>query len=284
MSTHSRRRPRSRASSVSIAVTRSSWRRRTGSHIAATRSRTSSTPASGPRAGRRASPRSPSSALIEEGRLEPATTARSVLGGDLPLIDDAVTVEQLLAHRSGIGDYFDEEVEHDLNDYVMPVPVHELASTEDYLRRARRTSHQVRARRAFRVLQRRLRRPGADRRAGERDAVPRARARARVRAGGNARHGVSALGRATRAHRASAISISTARRAATSSTCPSAVAATAASTRPRRTSAGSGTRSSPAGSSRPTGSARWCGRAATCRRSRCATGSASGCTRRPTRC
>ncbi len=71
--------------------------------------------------------------LIEEGRLEPATTARSVLGGDLPLIDDAVTVEQLLAHRSGIGDYFDEEVEHDLNDYVMPVPVHELASTEDYL-------------------------------------------------------------------------------------------------------------------------------------------------------
>jgi hypothetical protein len=28
-----------------------------------------------------------------------------VLGADLPLIDDKVTVEQLLAHRSGIGDY-----------------------------------------------------------------------------------------------------------------------------------------------------------------------------------
>src|SRR3990172_11510569 len=40
--------------------------------------------------------------LIEEGRLEPRTTARSVLGDDLPLIDDSVTVEQLLAHRSGI--------------------------------------------------------------------------------------------------------------------------------------------------------------------------------------
>lgn len=71
--------------------------------------------------------------LVEEGVLEPTTTARSVLGGDLPLIDERVTVEHLLAHRSGIGDYFDEEVEHDLNDYVMPVPVHELATTEDYL-------------------------------------------------------------------------------------------------------------------------------------------------------
>ena len=71
--------------------------------------------------------------LIEEGKLELSTTARSVLGADLPLIDDRVTVEQLLAHRSGIGDYLDEEVEYDQNDYVMSVPVHELANTEDYL-------------------------------------------------------------------------------------------------------------------------------------------------------
>ena len=47
--------------------------------------------------------------LIEDGLLELSTTARSVLGGDLPLIDDDVTVEQLLAHRSGIGDYLDED-------------------------------------------------------------------------------------------------------------------------------------------------------------------------------
>lgn len=72
--------------------------------------------------------------LIEEGRLELTTTARSVLGGDLPLIDDDVTVEQLLAHRSGIGDYLDEEVEElDLTGYLLPVPVHELATTEQYL-------------------------------------------------------------------------------------------------------------------------------------------------------
>ena len=71
--------------------------------------------------------------LIEDGLLDLTTTARSVLGPDLPLIDDAVTVEQLLAHRSGIGDYLDEEAGGELEDYVMPVPVHELATTEQFL-------------------------------------------------------------------------------------------------------------------------------------------------------
>jgi CubicO group peptidase (beta-lactamase class C family) len=72
--------------------------------------------------------------LIETGRLELTTTARSLLGSDLPLIDDAVTVELLLAHRSGIGDYLDEEVEMDLTDYLLPVGVHELATTEQFIR------------------------------------------------------------------------------------------------------------------------------------------------------
>jgi CubicO group peptidase (beta-lactamase class C family) len=71
--------------------------------------------------------------LIEEGRLDLSTTARSVLGQDLPLIGDDVTIEHLLSHRSGIGDYLDEEVDVDLSDYLMPVPVHELATTEQYL-------------------------------------------------------------------------------------------------------------------------------------------------------
>jgi CubicO group peptidase (beta-lactamase class C family) len=71
--------------------------------------------------------------LVEDGTLSLETTARSVLGGDLSSIDDAVTVEQLLAHRSGIGDYLDEEVHADVTAYVMPVPAHTLATTEDYL-------------------------------------------------------------------------------------------------------------------------------------------------------
>jgi CubicO group peptidase (beta-lactamase class C family) len=73
-------------------------------------------------------------ALVERGELELATTARSVLGHDLPLIDDSVNVEHLLAHRSGIGDYLDEEAVGAPTDYVMPVPVHLLARTEEYVR------------------------------------------------------------------------------------------------------------------------------------------------------
>jgi hypothetical protein len=72
--------------------------------------------------------------LIEEGRLKMTTTARSVLGEDLPLIDDEVTVEHLLAHRSGIGDYFDEEIDRPITDYVLAIPVHELDTIEQYLR------------------------------------------------------------------------------------------------------------------------------------------------------
>src|SRR6187549_34717 len=38
--------------------------------------------------------------LIEEGTIELGTTARSLLGGDVPLIAEDVTIEHLLAHRS----------------------------------------------------------------------------------------------------------------------------------------------------------------------------------------
>jgi len=71
--------------------------------------------------------------LIEDGLLELTTTTRSVLGDDLPLIDDGVTIEHLLSHRSGIGDHLDEDSDLDFADYLMPVPVHELATTEEYL-------------------------------------------------------------------------------------------------------------------------------------------------------
>jgi CubicO group peptidase (beta-lactamase class C family) len=70
--------------------------------------------------------------LVERGTLELGTTARSLLGDELPLVADDVTIEHLLAHRSGIGDYLDEH-DLDVHDYVMPVPVHQLATTENYL-------------------------------------------------------------------------------------------------------------------------------------------------------
>jgi CubicO group peptidase (beta-lactamase class C family) len=71
--------------------------------------------------------------LVEDGALELSTTARSVLGADLPLIDERVTVEHLLAHRSGIGDYLDEDLDLDLSEYLLPVPTQQLATTEAYL-------------------------------------------------------------------------------------------------------------------------------------------------------
>ena len=71
--------------------------------------------------------------LIELGTLTLGTTARSLLGDDLPVIDDWVTVEHLLAHRSGIGDYLDEDAGGEITDYVMTAPLHELATTESYL-------------------------------------------------------------------------------------------------------------------------------------------------------
>jgi CubicO group peptidase (beta-lactamase class C family) len=71
--------------------------------------------------------------LIDDGTLSLSTTARSLLGPDLPLVADDVTIEHLLAHRSGIGDYFDEDLHPDVDEYVMPIPVHQLDSAESYL-------------------------------------------------------------------------------------------------------------------------------------------------------
>ncbi|MGW5678232.1 serine hydrolase domain-containing protein [Streptomyces sp. NPDC003860] len=70
--------------------------------------------------------------LIEDGALELDTTARSLLGGDLPQIADDVTVEHLLTHTSGIGDYLDEEADTEITDYVIGA-AHELTSTEAFL-------------------------------------------------------------------------------------------------------------------------------------------------------
>jgi CubicO group peptidase (beta-lactamase class C family) len=70
--------------------------------------------------------------LVEEGVLQLETPARALLGRNLPLVDDEVTVGHLLAHRSGIGDYVDED-DVDVAEYVLTVPVHQLVTTESYL-------------------------------------------------------------------------------------------------------------------------------------------------------
>jgi CubicO group peptidase (beta-lactamase class C family) len=71
--------------------------------------------------------------LVDDGILALSTTARSVLGADLPLIADDVTVEHLLGHRSGIGDYLDEDLDVPITTHMVTVPVQDLEFTEQYL-------------------------------------------------------------------------------------------------------------------------------------------------------
>ena len=71
--------------------------------------------------------------LAADRLLDLSTPARTVLGTDLPLIADDVTVEHLLGHRSGIGDFLHEDPGQPISDYLLPVPVHALADTEQYL-------------------------------------------------------------------------------------------------------------------------------------------------------
>jgi CubicO group peptidase (beta-lactamase class C family) len=72
--------------------------------------------------------------LIEDGVLRLDTTARSILGADLPLIDDGVTIEHLLGHRSGIGDYIDEDDEDgEITDYVLARPPNEYTGIEAFV-------------------------------------------------------------------------------------------------------------------------------------------------------
>jgi CubicO group peptidase (beta-lactamase class C family) len=71
--------------------------------------------------------------LVEEGSLGWTDPVRPVLGDDLPLVDDGVTVEHLLTHTSGIGDYLDEGAGGAITDYVLTLPTHLLDDTEAFL-------------------------------------------------------------------------------------------------------------------------------------------------------
>lgn len=71
--------------------------------------------------------------LVEDGELWLDQAVRGLLGDDLPLIDDGVTIEQLLSHTSGIGDYIDEDSGWEVSDHVLSLPVHTLTTAEAFL-------------------------------------------------------------------------------------------------------------------------------------------------------
>jgi len=113
--------------------------------------------------------------LVHDGVLSLQIRARELLGSDLPVINDAVTVEMLLAHRSGFGDYLDEAADWDVNDHVLSVPVHTLADTQSFLAIVGGYPQVFCARGAPRLLQRRVHRVGAAGRAGRGHPIPRHR-------------------------------------------------------------------------------------------------------------
>lgn len=71
--------------------------------------------------------------LVEDGRLRLDQPVRGLLGADLALIHDGVTIEHLLTHTSGIGDYLDEDGDWEASDYVLTLPVHTLTTAEAFL-------------------------------------------------------------------------------------------------------------------------------------------------------
>lgn len=71
--------------------------------------------------------------LVEAGALTLEGPLRRWLGDDLPLVDERVTLEELLTHTSGIGDYLDEGGDGEITDYILKTPVHQLVTAEDFL-------------------------------------------------------------------------------------------------------------------------------------------------------
>jgi len=72
--------------------------------------------------------------LVESGAFTLDTTLRSVVQGDLPHVDEAVTIDHLLTHRSGVGDYLDEVAGGDIDDHVLgSLSAHTLVMARDYL-------------------------------------------------------------------------------------------------------------------------------------------------------
>jgi CubicO group peptidase (beta-lactamase class C family) len=72
--------------------------------------------------------------LVESGELALDTTVRSVVPDDLSNVDEAVAIEHLLTHRSGVGDYLDESAGGDIDDHILgQLSAHTLEMARDYL-------------------------------------------------------------------------------------------------------------------------------------------------------
>ncbi len=71
--------------------------------------------------------------LIEDGKLKLSTTLGEVLSFQLHLIDQEVTVKQLLTHTSGVPNYFPEDEIQDYSDLWKDYPNYKIRSSKDLL-------------------------------------------------------------------------------------------------------------------------------------------------------
>ncbi|HMR21775.1 MAG TPA: serine hydrolase domain-containing protein [Micropruina sp.] len=69
--------------------------------------------------------------LVADGVMALDDPVRRWLGEDLPQLDDAVTLRQLLSHTSGVGEYLDDDAEGDV--YLLPGSMHTYTSPEDFV-------------------------------------------------------------------------------------------------------------------------------------------------------
>ena len=72
--------------------------------------------------------------LIEAGEIKLETTAVSILGPSFDWLHPQITIANLWAHTSGMGDHYDEdEIQTGVDDFFLAVPVQNLVSPFDYL-------------------------------------------------------------------------------------------------------------------------------------------------------
>lgn len=71
--------------------------------------------------------------LIEKGKLNFNTTIGEILDIDFTTIDKEITIEQLLTHKSGIPDYFDESVMEEYDELWINFPNYKIRSSSDLL-------------------------------------------------------------------------------------------------------------------------------------------------------
>lgn len=71
--------------------------------------------------------------MIEDGLLDFDSRIVDLVDEELTSADPAVTIEQLLGHASGVGDYIDEELLDSSDDYTLDVPMHTLLGPRDFV-------------------------------------------------------------------------------------------------------------------------------------------------------